>query len=252
MDYRFGDYTLDTERYELRRAGALVKLRPKVFDVLAYLIAHRDRIVSKQELIEQLWPQQFVAEATLNSCIWAARQAVGDTGQAQQVIHTLHRRGFRFVADLPGRRQELLESTMPSSPAMPSLLAPQGSPVPSSPVVVPDDQERVALERPTAAVVDAEYKAVTVLCAGLSETTALAAQLGPEALHHLMQVSLTMAQRVVPLYGGTLTHITGDGFVALFGAPLAHEDHARRAVLAAVALQQALKARAEAGSLAVR
>jgi DNA-binding winged helix-turn-helix (wHTH) protein len=106
MDYRFGDYTLDTERYELRRAGALVKLRPKVFDVLAYLIAHRDRIVSKQELIEQLWPQQFVAEATLNSCIWAARQAVGDTGQAQQVIQTRHSHGYRFVAtvtlcDLP-------------------------------------------------------------------------------------------------------------------------------------------------------
>src|SRR5262245_57767410 len=48
MDYRFGDYSLDTERYELRRSGTLVKLRPRVFEVLAYLIAHRDRLVSKQ------------------------------------------------------------------------------------------------------------------------------------------------------------------------------------------------------------
>jgi DNA-binding winged helix-turn-helix (wHTH) protein len=54
MDYQFGDYTLDTERYELRRAGIVVKLRPKVLDVLAYLIAHRERLVSKQELLEQL------------------------------------------------------------------------------------------------------------------------------------------------------------------------------------------------------
>ena len=78
--------------------GSLVKLRPKVFEVLAYLIAHRERLVAKQELLEQLWPQQFVGEATLNSCIRAARQAVGDTGQAQRVIHTRHGRGFRFVA----------------------------------------------------------------------------------------------------------------------------------------------------------
>ena len=100
MDYQFGDYTLDTERYELRRAGIVVKLRPKVFEVLAYLITHRERLVSKQELLEQLWPQQFVGEATLHSHIRAARQAVGDTGQAQRVIHTRHGRGFRFVATL--------------------------------------------------------------------------------------------------------------------------------------------------------
>ena len=98
MDYRFGDYTLDTERYELRRAGVLVKLRPKVFEVLAYIIAHRDRLIAKQELLEQLWPQQFVGETTLSSCIRAVRQAVGDTGRAQQVIQTRHGRGFRFVA----------------------------------------------------------------------------------------------------------------------------------------------------------
>ena len=102
MDYRFGDYTLDTERYELRRAGALVKLRPKVFEVLAYLIAHRERLVAKQELLEQLWPEQFVGETTLSSCIRAVRQAVGDTGQAQRVIQTRHGRGFRFVAEIEG------------------------------------------------------------------------------------------------------------------------------------------------------
>ena len=96
MDYQFGDYTLDTERYELRRAGIVVKLRPKVLEVLAYLITHRERLVSKQELLEQLWPQQFVGEATLHSHIRAARQAVGDTGQAQRVIHTRH--GVAFAS----------------------------------------------------------------------------------------------------------------------------------------------------------
>jgi DNA-binding winged helix-turn-helix (wHTH) protein len=116
MDYRFGDYSLDTERYELRRAGTLSKLRPKVFKVLVYLTAHREHIVSKQELLEQLWSQQFVGEATLHSHIRAARQAVGDTGEAQRVIQTLHGRGFRFVAALAGRGPERPASAGPPQP----------------------------------------------------------------------------------------------------------------------------------------
>jgi DNA-binding winged helix-turn-helix (wHTH) protein len=114
MQYVFGNYALDTERYELRRAGTRVKLQPKVFEVLTYLIEHRERLVSKQELLEQLWPQQFVGETTLSSCIRAVRRAVGDTGQAQRVIQTLHGRGFRFVAELEGDRQERRESIMPT------------------------------------------------------------------------------------------------------------------------------------------
>jgi class 3 adenylate cyclase/tetratricopeptide (TPR) repeat protein len=242
MDYRFGDYTLDTERYELRRAGVLVKLRPKVFEVLAYLIAHRDRLVAKQELLEQLWPQQFVGETTLSSCIRAVRQAVGDTGRTQQVIQTRHGRGFRFVAEIAGDDQERLDSAGHLSPAMARHVAPQGNPTAHG-LVVPEDQERAEVELLTAAVVEVEHKAVTVLSAGLVDAATLAAQPGPEAMHHLMQACLATAQRVMPQYGGTLTHITGEGFVALFGAPLAHEDHARRAVLAAVALQQALQER---------
>jgi class 3 adenylate cyclase len=76
------------------------------------------------------------------------------------------------------------------------------------------------------------------------EATALAVDLGPEAMHRLMQACFATAQRVMPQNGGTLTLIAGNGFGALFGAPLAHDDHARRAVLAAVALQQALQDRA--------
>jgi Transcriptional regulatory protein, C terminal len=76
--YRFGDYLFDTERYELQRAGVLVPLRPKECDVLAYLLAHRDRVVSKDELLEQVWPGQFVGDATLHVRILAVRKALGD------------------------------------------------------------------------------------------------------------------------------------------------------------------------------
>src|SRR5919108_60796 len=98
MRYVFGNYTLDTLCYELRRAGTPVPLRPKVFHLLAYLLAHRDRIVPRQELCEHLWPHQFVSDATLDACLAQARQAVGDRGRTQRVIQTRHGYGYRFVA----------------------------------------------------------------------------------------------------------------------------------------------------------
>ena len=58
MRYTLGDYTLDTHRYELCRAGISLKLQPKIFDLLAYLIQHRDRVVTRQELFDALWPER--------------------------------------------------------------------------------------------------------------------------------------------------------------------------------------------------
>jgi DNA-binding winged helix-turn-helix (wHTH) protein len=113
MQYRFGDYALDTRHCELRHTGTRIKLRPKVFDVLRYLIAHRDRVIAQQELLEHLWPDQFVGDATLKSCIKEARQAVGDTGQAQRLIQTLHGRGYRFVAAVEEREPLTVDVTAP-------------------------------------------------------------------------------------------------------------------------------------------
>jgi DNA-binding winged helix-turn-helix (wHTH) protein/class 3 adenylate cyclase/predicted ATPase len=98
MLYRFQDYQLAPQRYELRQAGQPLKIEPKVFDVLLYLLQHRDRVVSKDELLDHVWPQQFISEATLNSCIMATRRAVGDSGRTQQVIQTVYGRGYRFIA----------------------------------------------------------------------------------------------------------------------------------------------------------
>jgi DNA-binding winged helix-turn-helix (wHTH) protein/tetratricopeptide (TPR) repeat protein len=100
MVYVFGVYTLDTQRYEVRRGGQPVHVRRKVFQMLAYLLAQRERVVPKQELCEQLWPEQFISDATLDDCLAEARRAVGDSGRAQQVIKTLHGQGYRFVAPL--------------------------------------------------------------------------------------------------------------------------------------------------------
>jgi len=103
MRYLFGNYTLDTQRYELRRAGALVPLRPKVLHVLTYLLAHGGRVIAKQELLEQVWPGQSISDETLSSCITAARRAVGDSGQRQAMIQTRLGLGYRFVAPVEVR-----------------------------------------------------------------------------------------------------------------------------------------------------
>lgn len=100
MIYGFGPFELDTRVYELRHRGAPRAVEPQVFNVLAYLAEHRDRVVSKEELLDELWRDRFVSETTLTSRLKAARKAVGDDGKAQTVIRTVHGRGYRFVADV--------------------------------------------------------------------------------------------------------------------------------------------------------
>ncbi len=88
---------LDTTRFELRRNGVPVALEPQAFDVLAYLASHRDRLVGKDELLDAVWGGRFVTESALTSRIKQVRRAVGDDGRAQEVIRTVHGRGYRFV-----------------------------------------------------------------------------------------------------------------------------------------------------------
>ena len=100
MNFRFTDFEINTERQELRRAGVIVHVEPQVFDLLVHLIQNRDRIVTKDELIDAIWHGRIVSEATLSSRINAARRALGDTGNDQSLIRTLYKRGFRFVGDV--------------------------------------------------------------------------------------------------------------------------------------------------------
>lgn len=100
MNYRFADYEIDAGQQELRRGEEVVHIEPQVFDLLIHLVRHRDRIVSKDELIETIWNGRIVSEAALSSRINAARKAIGDTGNAQTFIKTLHKRGFRFVGEV--------------------------------------------------------------------------------------------------------------------------------------------------------
>ena len=97
MLYSFSDFTLDTERRELRQGAETISVAPQVFDLLSYLIRNRQRVVSKDELIAGVWNGRIVSDAALTTRINGARCAVGDTGEKQDLIKTLPRKGFRFV-----------------------------------------------------------------------------------------------------------------------------------------------------------
>ena len=100
MAYEFGDFTLDDRRHELRLNGKPQHLEPQVYAVLCYLLENRDRLVTSQELIREVWGDRFVAPGILNSRIKALRHALGDDGATQRVIKTVHGRGFRFGVDV--------------------------------------------------------------------------------------------------------------------------------------------------------
>jgi adenylate cyclase len=100
LRYLFEDYALDTQRRELCRGNAPVAIEPKVFDLLAYVIENRERVVSRDDLIDHVWGGRIVSEAALARCINGARSAVGDSGETQRLIKTLPRKGVRFVAEV--------------------------------------------------------------------------------------------------------------------------------------------------------
>jgi DNA-binding winged helix-turn-helix (wHTH) protein/tetratricopeptide (TPR) repeat protein len=98
MIFRFEECELDLPRYELRRAGEVLRLEPQVFEVLRYLLANRERLVTKEELLDAVWGHRFVTPATLNSRLKTLRRAIGDDGKRQRLVRTVHGRGFRVVA----------------------------------------------------------------------------------------------------------------------------------------------------------
>ena len=100
MHYAFGDCDLDLERRELRRGGALAHTRTKVFNVLVFLLENRDRVITRDELLNHSWPGLTVSDATLSSCILSVRRAIGDDGRDPKLIKTLRGQGFRFIGDV--------------------------------------------------------------------------------------------------------------------------------------------------------
>jgi predicted ATPase len=97
---RFGDIDVDVDRREVRRAGDVAHLEPQAFDLLILLIDHRDRVLTKNELLDGVWGHRFVSDANLTTRVKEIRRAVGDDGRRQHTIRNIRGRGYRFVADV--------------------------------------------------------------------------------------------------------------------------------------------------------
>ena len=120
MQFVFDDYVLDVARRELRRGPDLLPVEPQVFDLLVFLIQHRDRVVSKDDLIEGVWGGRIVSESTLTSRINAVRKAIGDSGEQQRLIRTMPRKGVRFVGEVT----QATASDAPTPLLRPSVVRP--------------------------------------------------------------------------------------------------------------------------------
>jgi DNA-binding winged helix-turn-helix (wHTH) protein len=125
MNYLFGDCKLDMHLQALYRNSQAIHLQPRVFNLLVYLIEHRNRVVSRDELYEQIWPKQFIASATLESAIKLTRQAIGDSGRKQGMIKTFHKRGYRFIASVEQRQEPDSQEPSHSDHASGSTTRPQ-------------------------------------------------------------------------------------------------------------------------------
>jgi len=110
VHYLFGDYALDPDRRELTRQAEAVAIGPKVFDLLLYLVQNRERVVSKDDLLETVWSGRIVSESTLTSHINAVRKAIGDNGVEQRLVRTITRKGFRFVGEVKEASDRLAPS----------------------------------------------------------------------------------------------------------------------------------------------
>ena len=264
MRYCFGAYVLDMLCYELQRAGVPQALRPKAFAVLAYLLAHRDRVVTKQELLEQVWPGQFVEETTLASCIMEVRRALGDSGPTPQLVQTVRSRGYRFVA--PVREEPLGNAPPPgSSPAEalraaapPSLAVgemPPGAPSVAVALAQPalDQTLPAPVPVPHRAAPAAERRSLTVLWCALVDP--LTPHRDLEEVQALVRTFHTACTEVIHGLEGTIGQYLSDAVVAYFGYPQAHDDDPQRSIRAGLRLMDALRERAAefaVGSCTVR
>ncbi len=121
MRFRFGDFVFDTQRQELGRMGVEIPLEPKAFQVLNYLLTHRDRAISKEELLETCWPGDYVMEGALTRVLTVIRRAVDDDGAQQHTIKTVRKHGYRFVASV---EEEPLDTPAVQAPSAPLPLNP--------------------------------------------------------------------------------------------------------------------------------
>jgi DNA-binding winged helix-turn-helix (wHTH) protein/predicted ATPase len=232
--YLFDNYTLDSDRRELRRGSELVPVQPQVFDVLYHLTRNRDRVVSKDALLADIWQGRIVSEATLSSRINAARSAVGDTGERQRLIRTVLRKGFLFVGAVR-EQQRSAESIEIPQPEASGSSADQTVPM----VIAP--------EQPPGTHSDVERRQLTILS---TELIGSSGRMDPEDLRDLTEAYHDCVTQTVARFGGFVDRHVRSTITVYFGYPAADEHDAEQAVRAGLEICSAVGAfKADTGRL---
>lgn len=277
MLYNFDGYTLDPRQHLLSMGETRIRMREKPFQVLMYLVEHGGRVVSKDELIEQVWAGQPVRRTTVESCIRSARRALGESGQAQRFIQTVPGQGYRFVgevvrqeedeaetgpggkpcpaceSDNPANAKFCMSCGSPLSTACPNCGSPymppanfcthcglalsDSQPVPPPAVETPEPEAETRPARQRSA---AERRQLTALFCDVVGSTPLSETLGLEDFHEVLRAYQEMCTDVMAQCDGYIAQYLGDGLLVYFGYPLAHEDDAQRAVQAGLGILKAL------------
>ena len=230
MLFSFEDYVLDTDRRELRRGSAVIAVQPQVFDLLEYLINNRERVVTKDDMLDAIWGGRLVSESALTTRINAARTALGDNGEEQRLIRTLPRKGIRFV----GVVREVHES--PNASAVSATVNDFREPV------VPPQ------ERP---VIDARRQLTVASCELVHGGDT--ARMDPEDLRDIMQAYHDCVLATSRRHDGFIAaRSLANPVLICFGFPVAHEDDAERAVRCGLELIAEVKALASSPPLQAR
>ena len=247
MRYLFEDFVLDTDKRELRRGPVPVSIAPQTFDLLAYLIRHREQVASKDDLIAAVWGRRFVTDAALATRLNSARAAIGDSGGEQRLIKTLQRKGFRFVGPV---READAEADSISANAMPKPAIPSDKP---SIAVLPfqnlsDDPDQdyfadglvediiTALSRFRSLFVIARQSSFTYKC-----KTVDIKQVGRElGVRYVLEGSVRRAGARLRITGqlvdaGTAVHIWADRFDGALDDMFDLQDEVTRQVVGAIA-----------------
>src|SRR5215510_11095226 len=215
----FDHFRFDPDHACLWRDAEAIALPPKTFAVLHYLVTHPDRLVTKEELLDAIWPETAVTDAVLRVAIGALRKVLRDTAQAPRFIATVSRRGYRFLAPVEEHTD----------------MVPVPVPVPAMPVPPAAPQLPETLPSP-----EAERRHLTVLFCDLVDSTTLAGHLDPEDLREVVRAYHQTCAAVIHQYDGYIAQYLGDGMLVYFGYPRAHEDDAQRAVRVGLSILRAI------------
>ena len=239
----FGPFRLDPEHACLWCESQAVALTPKAFAVLHYLVTHPDRLVTKDELLNAVWPETAVSDAVVRVAIATLRKILDDPAQTPRYIATVQRRGYRFLAPVVEDTDVVSNLTGPVLPAIPQTPAVEPLDVPAP--VLPD--ALAAAPYPGGALLpdalplpDSERRRLTVLFCDLVDSTRLAGHLDPEDYREIVRAYHQACAEVIQRFDGYLAQYLGDGVLVYFGYPVAHEDDAQRAVRTGLGLLEAL------------